>query len=608
MCGIVGYAGFGEAQRFLLEGLGKLEYRGYDSAGLAISNGEGVIVRKTAGRLERLAAELDARPVRGITGIGHTRWATHGEPTTANAHPHLDCDGELAVVHNGIIENHAALRDELAARGHVFRSATDTEVLAHLVEESYTTEGDLEGALAVALEKVRGAYAVAVISRREPGKIVAARLHCPLVLGLGEGENLLASDIPALLAYTRRIQPLQDGELAVLTCEGAEIYDRGGRRMVRPNLVVDWDPGAADRGGYAHFMLKEIEEQPRALADTLRGRLNPARGQVTLDEVPWDPREISGLREVRLVACGTAYHAALIGAELVERWARLPARAELASEFRYRDPLVDSGTLLVAVSQSGETADTLAALAEGKRREARTLGITNVLGSTLAREGGRSLLTRAGPEIAVASTKAYTTQVMVLTLLAGYLAQERGLPVSRDLWRQMHNLPEMAAEVLQKEEAIRREAHVFAAWNDVFFIGRGLDYPVAQEGQLKLKEISYLHAEAYAAGELKHGTLALIQEGVPVVALVTQDAVREKTLSNVLEVKARGARVYGIIRENDTEAARLMDWSLTIPNVADPLTPVLAVIPLQLLAYHAAVAKGCDVDKPRNLAKSVTVE
>ncbi len=610
MCGIVGYAGSGEAQRFLLEGLEKLEYRGYDSAGLAISSQSGVIVRKTAGRLERLAAELGARPVTGITGIGHTRWATHGEPTTSNAHPHLDCDEELAVVHNGIIENHAALRDELKSRGHVFRSATDTEVLAHLVEESYARCGDLQMALAAALEKVRGAYAIAVISRREPGKIVAARLSCPLVLGFGDGENLLASDIPALLARTRRIQPMKDGELAVLTCERADIFDREGRTVTRSNLVVDWEPGAADRGGYPHFMLKEIEEQPRALADTLRGRLDAARGRVNLDEALWEPGEIQALRQVRLVACGTAYHAALIGAELIERWARLPARAELASEFRYRDPLVDSGTLLVAVSQSGETADTLAALAEGKRRGAGTLGVTNVLGSTLAREGGRSLLTRAGPEIAVASTKAYTTQVLVLTLLALYLAQERGrpLPAGGDFWRELRGLPELATKVLAGAEAIRREALAFAAWSDVFFIGRGTDYPVAQEGQLKLKEISYLHAEAYAAGELKHGTLALIENGVPVVALVTQRAVREKTLSNILEVKARGARVYGVIRENDAEAAGIMDWSVSIPAVSDALTPALAVIPLQLLAYHAAVARGCDVDKPRNLAKSVTVE
>jgi glutamine---fructose-6-phosphate transaminase (isomerizing) len=609
MCGIMGYVGKRPAVPILLDGLRRLEYRGYDSAGVAVMNGGSIEVRKSAGKLSRLVELMDQDQPAGVIGIGHTRWATHGHPSDENAHPHADCRGRVVVIHNGIIENFLPLRHELAARGHRFQSDTDTEVLAHLIEEAY--EGDLPQAVSRAVAQARGAYALVVLSADEPDKIVAVRRISPLIIGLGKGEMLLASDIPALLPYTRDVLIIEDGEMAVITRDRASIVGLAGEVVGREPIHISWDAAAAEKGGYTHFMLKEIFEQPRALQETMMGRL-PSDREIALDGVGLSPDDSRALRKAWLLACGTAYHAGLVGRTLFERLAGLEAETDLASEFRYRHPLVGGGMLAVAISQSGETADTLAAAREARRNGARVLAVPNVVGSTLAREAQDVLYTRAGPEIAVCSTKAYLTQLAALTMLAVHLGQMRGTLRSdrvAELIQGLRALPGRAQAALALESDITPLAERVCAVEDVFFIGRGLDYSVAMEGSLKFKEISYIHSEALAGGELKHGTLALITKGVVVIGLATQPDLVEKTVSNVQQVRARGAEVVGVATEETAGALRPHVGTLLVVPAIDPmLSPALTVIPLQLLAYHVARLRGNDVDQPRNLAKSVTVE
>lgn len=608
MCGIVGYLGSQNAVSVLLKGLKTLEYRGYDSAGVAFLNGGSLKVCKKAGRIAALEEDLNAREYRTGIGIGHTRWATHGAPTDANAHPHHDCSGKFAVVHNGIIENFHELRDQLKERGHRFTSDTDTEVLAHLVEEAY--RGDLSAALRAALDQVRGSYAVVLISEYHTDRLVAARKNSPLVVGIGDGEYLLASDIPALLPYTRNFYILDEGEMAELTPEGVRVLDGKGNPVTKKVFHVDWDAHAAERDGYPHFMLKEICEQPRALRDTMGSRIT-GDGDVTFKELKLTSEDLCGFKKVTIVACGTAYHAGLIGKYVLEKIARVPVEVDLASEFRYRDPLIDAGTLVIVISQSGETADTLAALWEAKKRGCRVLAVTNVVGSTITREADEVIYTWAGPEIAVASTKAYTTQVLVMYLLGLLFARARGGLSREDVAKitaALREIPAKVEKILEQKDLIKALAEQYRDREDAFFLGRGLDYAVAMEGALKLKEISYIHAEAYAAGELKHGTLALIVEGVPVIALATQDDLLEKLLSNVKEVKARHGTVIAVCLGENEDVAGNVDHVITLPEAPSIVAPLLAVVPLQLFAYYMAVARGCDVDKPRNLAKSVTVE
>ncbi|HQD77143.1 MAG TPA: glutamine--fructose-6-phosphate transaminase (isomerizing) [Bacillota bacterium] len=610
MCGIVGYIGPRKAVPILIESMEKLEYRGYDSAGLAIPGQDELLVLKKEGRLDALKEKLNGQSYDARAGIGHTRWATHGEPSDINAHPHTDCTGQFAVVHNGIIENYMSLKEWLQSEGgHTFCSQTDTEVLPHLVEHYY--EGDLVEAVLKAVPKLEGSFAMAVISAREPGKLVAVRQDSPLVVGLGEGEYFLASDIPAVLKHTRSIYILDDGEVAVLEAGGVEVLDLKGSRVEKKVTEIKWKAEEAEKGGYEHFMLKEIHEQPRALRDTLGGRISADGVSVVLDEVSISPEEIRGLKKIFVTACGTAYHAGLVGKYVIERLVRLPVEVDIASEFRYRQPIIEPGTLVVVISQSGETADTLAAMREARRQGARVVAVTNVVGSSVAREADDVIYTWAGPEIAVASTKAYTTQLMSMYLLALYLAALRGILEPGKiggLLAEMKNLAAKAQRVLDNSPVIREFAGEIAASRSIFYLGRGLDYAVAMEGALKLKEISYIHAEAYAAGELKHGTLALIEEDVPVVALATQEALIDKMVSNIQEVKARGASVLALAMEGLEEVEKVANSVVYIPRTHPLLSPVLSVIPLQLLAYYTAVARGCDVDKPRNLAKSVTVE
>ncbi|HEY6102331.1 MAG TPA: glutamine--fructose-6-phosphate transaminase (isomerizing) [bacterium] len=623
MCGIMGYIGRRDALPILLDGLRRLEYRGYDSAGVAVFGDGRIEVRKTAGKLSRLEEVTAKTHLRGTIGIGHTRWATHGVPTDANAHPHADCTGHVVVIHNGIIENFFALKEQLIARGHIFQSDTDTEVLAHLIEEELGAGGErgtgngeqrptrsLEEAVRRAVGQARGAYAIVVMSSDQPDRIVAVRQISPLIVGLGEGETLLASDIPALLSHTRDVLIIEDGEMAVLTSAGATLQRLDGTAVRKLPIRVTWNAEMAEKAGYPHFMIKEIHEQPQALQDTMMGRLD-TEGQVELDGVRYTTEQVRALSQIWITACGTAYHAGLVGRRYLEYWARIPAEPDLASELRYRDPLIGRQTLAVAISQSGETADTLAAAREARGRGARVLAITNVVGSTLAREADDVLYTRAGPEIAVASSKAYLTMLIGLQMLALDLALRRGImtpAVAAAIIQEMKMLPAKAADVLRREDQMRVLADRLAPHEHVFFIGRGLDYAAAMEGSLKLKEISYVHSEAIAAGELKHGTLALISRGTPVFALATQRHVYEKTLSNIQEVKARGGEVIAVAYENDAEIGRHADVVIRIPPTDDALAPVLAIIPLQLFAYHVARVRGNDIDQPRNLAKSVTVE
>ena len=621
MCGIVGYVGPRPAQEIIVDGLRRLEYRGYDSAGAAVVHAGRLGVRKTEGKMDRLTAVLEERPLPGSLGVGHTRWATHGPPSDVNAHPHTDEEGSLAVVHNGIIENFQMLREELTAGGVALRSETDTEVLAHLIAAEY--DGDLAAALRRAIARTVGTYAVAVISDREPGRLVAARLTSPLVVGLGEGEMFLASDMAALLNYTRRFLVVEDGEIVDMTAEGPALETIAGTPVSREPFIADWQPAEAERGGYDHFMLKEIHEQPEVIAATLAGRISDEGGRAALDDLEdWDifaagaeagdPRD---LQKVWITGCGTAYHAGLAGVTLIERLAGLPAEAAYAHELRYRRPPHCGPTLTLAISQSGETADTLAAARMAAEQGSRLLALTNVVGSTLTRAAHRVIYTRGGPEISVASTKAYLAMLVGESLLALWMARRRGtVEPEREaaLLRGLRDLPGQISEILdrygRRESEISLLAADLARSSDLYFIGRGADYATAMEGALKLKEISYLHAEAMPAGELKHGALALVEEGTPVVGILTQDDVYDKSMSSLWETKARGARVIAVAYEDDEEAGRCADRVLRIPRTDNLLAPVLAAPPLQLLAYHTALALGCDIDQPRNLAKSVTVE
>ncbi|MBT9142299.1 MAG: Glutamine--fructose-6-phosphate aminotransferase (isomerizing) [Dehalococcoidia bacterium] len=607
MCGIIGYIGEKQAYPILIDGLSKLEYRGYDSAGVALLAEDQLEIIKSVGRLRKLEEKIGEQVPFGTMGIGHTRWATHGRPCDMNAHPHSDCSGEFAVIHNGIIENYQALREWLKAEGHFFRSETDTEVLAHLVEHYFC--GDLKAAVRQVLEKVSGSYALVVMSERDPHRLICVRKDNPLVIGLGEGENFIASDIPVLLKYTRKTIILEDGELAEVSRDNATV-ESGGQQLSKEVFNVEWDVVATEKEGFEHFMLKEIHEQPKAIRDTLRSRIT-ADGLVNLAELNLAEDEIWQLRKVVMVACGTAYHAGLVGKYVFERLLRLPVEVDVASEFRYRNPLLGEDTLVVVISQSGETADTLAAMRLAKEKGSPVVAITNVVGSTVSREAARVIYTWAGPEIAVASTKAYVTQLIVLYLLALQIGQIAGLIPENEIMAMtaaLQKLPVDVAGIIEQEEVIRKIASRIKDWEDTFFIGRGLDYAVALEGSLKLKEISYIHAEAYPAGELKHGTLALITENIPVIALATQPDLYEKMWSNIKEVKARDAYVIAIVNEGDNETGKEVDDVFAIPATNPIFTPVLTVIPLQLLSYYASVMRGCDVDKPRNLAKSVTVE
>ena len=609
MCGIVGYVGDKEAANFLLEGLSKLEYRGYDSAGIAVFDGEHVRVEKSVGRLAALRDKIKGREPKGTMGIGHTRWATHGRPSDANSHPHTDCSGDFIVVHNGIIENYLPLKEELIEKGHVFKSETDTEVVAHLLEEVYN--GDFVSSVREVLRRIEGSYSLVFMSSKHPGTLIATKQDNPLVIGIGEGENFIASDIPAIIQRTRRTYILNDGELAVITKDAIKISNRQGEPVTKKVFEVNWNAEAAEKGGYEHFMLKEIHEQPKAIRDTLSQRISADGKSIVMDELKWDADYLNSFNKIYIVACGTAYHAGLVGKFYIEKLARTIVEVDSASEFRYRDPIVDDNTLFIAVSQSGETSDTLAAMKESKRLGAKTLAITNVVGSSIAREADQVLYTWAGPEIAVASTKAYTTQVVLFFMLALYMAEIKGTQTKErvaELIKLLKEVPNQVGQTLSDVEPIKTFAKQYGFNDDVFYIGRSLDYHVALEGALKLKEISYIHAEAYAAGELKHGTLALIVEGVPVIALATQKSVYEKTLSNIKEVKARDAVVIGIAAEGDEELEKYVDHVIKVPETDELLIPILTVVPLQLLAYYAAITRGCDVDKPRNLAKSVTVE
>ncbi|MBQ4403440.1 MAG: glutamine--fructose-6-phosphate transaminase (isomerizing) [Selenomonadaceae bacterium] len=609
MCGIVGYIGDKKAAPILLDGLTKLEYRGYDSAGIAVDCGENIFIEKSVGRLDALKDKLRNNLPEGTVGIGHTRWATHGRPSDLNAHPHTDCHGDFVVVHNGIIENYLPLKEKLLERGHKFSSETDTEVVAHLLEEFY--RGDFVAAVREVLSRIEGSYSLAFMAKAQPDILICAKQDNPLIIGLGKGENFIASDIPAIINHTRQTYILNDGELALVKKNSVEILNRQGERVDKKIFHVTWNAEAAEKGGYEHFMLKEINEQPKAVRDTMSKRIAKDGGAIVLDELNWDKNFLDGVDKIYIVACGTAYHAGLVGKFYIEKLARKLVEVDLASEYRYRDPIVDEKTLVIVVSQSGETSDTLAALKESKRLGAKTLAITNVVGSSIAREAHQVIHTWAGPEIAVASTKAYTTQLILMFMLALYMAQICGTLAEkriRELICKLKKIPAQISETLSDVEPIKTFARQYGFNEDVFYIGRSLDYDVALEGALKLKEISYIHAEAYASGELKHGTLALIVEGVPVIALATQKSVYEKTLSNIKEVKARDAIVIGIAAAGDTELEKYLDHVIFVPETDELLIPLLTVVPLQLLAYYAAITRGCDVDKPRNLAKSVTVE
>lgn len=609
MCGIVGYVGNAQAAPFLLDGMSKLEYRGYDSAGIAVYEKGKIRVEKCVGRLDALRHKLEGRMPEGSMGIGHTRWATHGRPSDRNSHPHTDESGDFVVVHNGIIENYLMLKEKLIAKGQKFSSDTDTEIVAHLFADFY--EGDMEEAVKKVLKTIEGSYSLVFMCAAEPDKLICTKKDNPLIIGLGEGENFIASDIPAIIAKTRRTYIMSDGEIATVTKDGVWVQDINGTPITKKVFEVNWNAEAAEKGGFEHFMLKEIYEQPKAIKDTMRGRLAENGTEINFTELGWTPEDFTGISKIFIVACGTAYHAGIVGKYYLENLSRIPVEVDIASEFRYRNPLVDANCLTIVISQSGETIDTLAALKEAKRLGSRTLAVTNVVGSSIAREADQVVYTYAGPEIAVASTKAYTTQLLVMLMLAVYVGRLRGTLDGNKadaLAKGLHKVPEQLHDMLENVDQIKVFARHYGSSLDAFFLGRSLDYAVALEGALKLKEISYIHAEAYAAGELKHGTLALIVEGVPVIVLATQEDVYDKTVSNLQEVKAREAMVIAIALEGDDSIAKYADHVIYIPRADKELAPILAVLPLQLLAYYAALTRGCDVDKPRNLAKSVTVE
>ena len=609
MCGIVGYIGDKKASDILVDGLAKLEYRGYDSAGIAVFEDGKINIRKHKGRLDNLKESLKKNDVEGHVGIGHTRWATHGEPSDINSHPHASHNGKIVIVHNGIIENYIDLKEELVEKGYRFISDTDTEVAAHLIESLYN--GDLLSTVKEATKKLSGSYALAVMCKDNPDELIAVRKDSPLIIGKGEGENFIASDIPAVLKHTRDIYLLDDDEIAVITKDNVTIYDEDGKQVGKQILKVNWDAAGAEKGGYEHFMLKEIHEQPRAIRDTLRGRLDVEKHEVKLDDITITKEDLDKINKIYIVACGTAYYAGNVGKNVIEKYARIPVEVDIASEFRYRNPIIDEHTLLISISQSGETADTLAAMRLAKGQGARVLAVTNVVGSTVSREASDVLYTWAGPEIAVASTKAYSTQVVSMYLIAllfgkltGNLSDEHFEEVAKGLM----DIDKNVENVLAKEEEIKKIAYDHFKVHDVFFLGRGLDYFLSLEGSLKMKEISYVHSEGYQAGELKHGPIALVEEGTLIIAICTQDALFEKMLSNIKEVVARGAYIVGFAKEHNTNIEKEANKVMYIDNVIDDLTVVPTVVYLQTLAYYLAVARNCDVDKPRNLAKSVTVE
>lgn len=610
MCGIVGYIGFEDASQFMLDGLSKLEYRGYDSAGIAVIGPNNVIkVQKKVGRLANLEGIVKNDPNPGHIGIGHTRWATHGRPSDMNAHPHTDVKGLFAVVHNGIVENYLPIKEELIKKGYEFKSETDTEVVAHLLADLY--DGDFEGTVRRVLQRIEGSYSLVILCADDPSRIICTKKDNPLVIGLGKGENFIASDIPAIINHTRDTFIMNDGEVAVVTKDSVRVSDLAGNLINKKVYHVTWNAEAAEKGGFEHFMLKEIYEQPKAIRDTLTGRISKDNKDVIFEELGWEPADVASVNRILITACGTAYHAGLVAKYYIEQLARIPVEVDIASEYRYRDPLTDKNTLAIVISQSGETSDTLAALKEAKRRGARSLAVTNVVGSSIAREADQVIYTWAGPEIAVASTKAYTTQLVALLLLAVYIGKLNGkldAALAEKILTDLHELPTLCNEIFETVDDIKAFAKNYGFREDAFFLGRSIDYAVAMEGSLKLKEISYIHAEAYAGGELKHGTLALIEEGVPVIALATQEDVREKMMSNIKEVKARDAVVIGLGLAGDTEISKYVDHTIFVPRSDKFTAPILAVVPLQLLAYYAAITRGTDVDKPRNLAKSVTVE
>lgn len=609
MCGIVGYLGNRQATEVLVDGLSKLEYRGYDSAGVAINNGKSELeIRKFQGRLAVLAEDLEKHPIEGNLGIGHTRWATHGVPSDENAHPHFNKEKTIAVVHNGIIENYLELRAELQAEGYEFASQTDTEVAAHMVSKYYN--GNLLDAVYKATARFRGAYALGVICTENDNELVAVRKDSPLIVGLGEGENFIASDIPAVLKYTRKVYYLENGEYVHILGDKVTVLNEKREVVDKKVNEITWDVEAASKGGYDHFMIKEIYEQPEGTRNTLMRRLDE-NGEIKLDDIDITKEQLDKINKIYIVACGTAYNAGLVGAHAVERFLKVPVVTDIASEFRYSDPFMDENTLVILASQSGETADTLSVLREAKAKGATVLSIANVVGSSIARESDYTLYTWAGPEIAVASTKAYTTQIVAFTMIALDFAYKKGTITKEEYMsyiEELKQIPDQVAEVLKCEDQIKEIAKQLIDKKDVFYLGRGLDYSTAMEGALKIKEISYTHAEAFAAGELKHGTIALIEEGIPVVVLATQQRLFEKMLSNMQEVKARGANVISITEEGNSEVEKSSDSVIYIPKVDNILAGILSVIPLQLLAYYVAKERGCDIDKPRNLAKSVTVE
>ncbi|AGF55919.1 glucosamine--fructose-6-phosphate aminotransferase (isomerizing) [Clostridium saccharoperbutylacetonicum] len=608
MCGIVGYFGDKTAKNFLVDGLSKLEYRGYDSAGIAVVNEGKVNIVKHKGRLANLTENLDGNKAEGTVGIGHTRWATHGEPSDINSHPHQSSKGDITVVHNGIIENYLELRQWLKGQGYEFISQTDTEVIPNLIHYYY--KGDLFQAVVKATERLEGSYALGVISGQEPDKLVAVRKDSPLIVGLGQGETFIASDIPAIISYTRDIYLLEDREFVVITKDGAKILSGDGTEIKKDVFKVTWNEDAAEKGGYDSFMLKEINEQPKAIKDTLASRLS-MNNDINFEDFKLSKEDLDKIDRIFIVACGTAYNAGLMGSVAIEKLAKIPVVVDIASEFRYKDPLVTNKSLVITLSQSGETADTLAVLRDCKKVGARTLAITNVVGSSISREADNVIYTMAGPEIAVASTKAYTTQVVVMYLMAMYFSELRGLmtkELDKELREALLLVPEKVQIILDKANEIEETANLLANEKDVFYLGRGADYALCIEASLKLKEISYIHSEAYAGGELKHGTIALIEKGTKVIALLTQRSLREKMISNIVEVKARGAEVIGIAYENDVLDESIFDKVIRIPELYNLVSPIVAIIALQLLAYYTAKNKGCDIDKPRNLAKSVTVE
>ena len=609
MCGIIGYLGKQEAMPIILDGLKRLEYRGYDSAGLAVIGDGGLKITRSLGKLRELEKLVSEAPLPGQVGIGHTRWATHGRPSEANAHPHQV--GAVAVVHNGIIENYLELKEELLKAGHRFSSETDTEIVSHLIVKHMNRGAPYLEAVQRTLGEIRGSYALVIVNAGEPRMLVAARKESPLILGLGEEEYFLASDIPAILPYTRRVIFLEDHDLVVVRDGECLLLNQAGERLERPEHIISWSPAMAEKAGYKHFMQKEIFEQPRALIDTFRGRIRQEEGEVFLEEISFNDDELSQIKKIFLVACGTSYHAAMVGKFLIERLCRLPVEVDLGSEFRYREPLVDAQTLLILISQSGETADTRAGLSAGKELGARTLAIVNAVGSSIAREAGSVFYTHAGPEIGVASTKAFTTQLVALYLIALYLASRRGRlkrAEVRHRLTELLKLPTWVQEVLDQDVQIRETARRYMEAHNFLYLGRSLHYPIALEGALKLKEISYIHAEGYAAGEMKHGPIALIDREMPVVVLATRSPVLEKIQGNIEEVAARGGRLIALTEADNYQVQERVESFITVPAVPLELSPIVLVVPLQLLAYHIADLRGTDVDQPRNLAKSVTVE